>query len=329
LLRHHDNIRRAVAGGKYLFELAAAFDALLTDRGDPEKKDPKRPNLVEFWELSDQDELKTNVEQLRNAVKFGDPLVVTRRFGKGRVVAVLTSASTRWNEWAGGGFASFTFPILVNDLQKYLTGGNEESNRTIGTPVNLTLDADRYEARMHRSFSGGLPDDRKDKPKDGKSDGLSQDLGEQKVEPKGKQVTFDFNEAKNAGLYEFTLYPRGEPSPPPERRVYVYNIDTEHESDLRRATRDRLERNPPGSSPEQGKVRLLVGEARLLNADAGLPEAVSDRKSDFSETPWIYLIFIVVLVVEQMLAVHLSFHIRGGSEAQLPSQMLRSQGIAS
>ena len=49
------------------------------------------------------------------------------------VVAVLTSASTRWNEWAGGGFASFTFPIVVNDLQKYLTGGNEESNRTIGS----------------------------------------------------------------------------------------------------------------------------------------------------------------------------------------------------
>jgi hypothetical protein len=53
---------------------------------------------------------------------------------------------------------------------------------------------------------------------------------------------------------------------------------------------------------------------------------LSEKKSDFSETPWIYLLFIAVLVVEQMLAVHLSFHIKGGSEAQLPSQVLRSQG---
>src|SRR5207237_8577660 len=126
----------------------------------------------------EQQELKTNFEQLRDAVKYGDPLIVARRFDKGQVVAILTSASTRWNEWAGGGFASFTFPMVVSDLQKYLTGGNEEANRTIGTPVSFTLDADRYEARMHRRFHRGelakteKPDE---KPKDAKGDGLTQD----------------------------------------------------------------------------------------------------------------------------------------------------------
>lgn len=328
LLRRHDDIRRVLAGGKYVYELALALDGLLLDRGDPDKKDPKRPNLVEFWEQPDQEELKTNFEQLRDAVKYGDPLIVSRRFGKGQVVAVLTSASTRWNEWAGGGFASFTFPMVISDLQKYLTGGNEESNRTIGTPVSFTLEADRYEARMHRQFHRG-EQDKKEKPKEGKGDGLTVDLGEQKVEPKDKQLVFDFNEAKNTGLYEFTLYPRGEPSPPPETRVYVYNVDTENESDLRRAGRDKLERATTGAGPDAGKIRLLVGESRLLGGDVGLPEALSEKKADFSVTPWIYLLFIVVLVVEQMLAVHLSFHIRGGaSEAQLPAQVLRSQGAA-
>ena len=73
-----------------------------------------------------------------------------------------------------------------------------------------------------------------------------------------------------------------------------------------------------------------TGQLTALAIEAGLPEALSEKKADFSVTPWIYLLFIVVLVVEQMLAVHLSFHIRGGisSEAQLPTQVLRSQGVA-
>jgi hypothetical protein len=329
LERHRDSIRKVLAGGgKYLHELASALDALLTDRGDPEKKDVRRPNLVEFWELPDQAELKTNFEQLRDAVMYGDPLVVAKRFGKGQVVACLTSASTRWNEWAGGSIASFTFPMLVTDLQKYLTGGNEESNRMLGTPVVFTLDAERYEPRMHRRFLSGLPDNRRDKAKDDKS-GPGQDLGEQKVEVKDKKIVFEFNEAKKDGLYEFLLYPRGEPTPPPETRVYVYNVDTENESNLQRAGRDKLERGPAGTGAEQVKVKLLVGDSKLLQGDASLSEVLSEKKSDFSETPWIYLIFIAVLVVEQMLAVHLSFHIRGSSEAQLPGQVLKSQGIAS
>ena len=32
---------------------------------------------------------------------------------------------------------------------------------------------------------------------------------------------------------------------------------------------------------------------------------------DASESPWLYLFFLVILVVEQAMAVHLSFHLRG------------------
>jgi len=32
---------------------------------------------------------------------------------------------------------------------------------------------------------------------------------------------------------------------------------------------------------------------------------------DASESPWVYLFFLLVLVVEQALAVHLSFHLKG------------------
>src|SRR5262249_40799026 len=124
LERHRDDIRRALAGGKYLYELANALDAVLSDRGDPEKKDPKRPNFKdEFWELPEQRALAEALRDLRDTTQYGDPLVVNKRYGKGHVLAVLTSASTRWNEWSGGSVASFTFPVFVTDLEKYLTGG--------------------------------------------------------------------------------------------------------------------------------------------------------------------------------------------------------------
>ena len=42
------------------------------------------------------------------------------------------------------------------------------------------------------------------------------------------------------------------------------------------------------------------------------------KKNDLSESPWLFLIILALLVLEQMLAVHLSFHLRG-HEAQLPA----------
>ncbi len=37
-----------------------------------------------------------------------------------------------------------------------------------------------------------------------------------------------------------------------------------------------------------------------------------------SEAPWLYLIILICLIVEQALAVHLSFHLKG-NEAQMPA----------
>jgi hypothetical protein len=338
LIRHRDNIKKALLG-KYLFELAAALDAMLTDRGDPEpdpkKRDPNRPNLVvDFWSLPELQEMKNNFEQLRDSVKYGDPLIVAKRFGKGHVVACMTSASTRWNEWAGGSVASFTFPIVVTDLQKYLTGGNEESNKKMGETIDLTRDATSFEPKIHHTHSDGFEVKKTGGEKDGAKDkdGPVQDLGQTIVEPnKDGQLIFSITQKKKSGMDEVILYGRGDPVPPPEYRAFVFNVDTEAESDLRRAAKDKLERNTSGGSAaqEQGKVTLVIGNDKLFKQGATLEEIQSVRKSDWSEEPWFYLLFIVILVVEQALAVHLSFHLKGGaaSEGSLPAQVLRSQGI--
>ena len=44
--------------------------------------------------------------------------------------------------------------------------------------------------------------------------------------------------------------------------------------------------------------------------DDGARNLQNERPWDFSESPWLFLIFLGILVAEQALAVHLSFHLR-------------------
>src|SRR5262249_16700193 len=133
-----------------LYVLANALDSLLKDKGDPEKAD--RPNLVEFWNASDYQKLKGRIARFRDAVQLGDPLVVTRSYGKGRVVAFLTSLGRSWTDWAGGSSASFTFPVVMLELQKYLTSGGPANSLIVGTPLEMQLDTSRYDTKMRRYF---------------------------------------------------------------------------------------------------------------------------------------------------------------------------------
>ena len=41
--------------------------------------------------------------------------------------------------------------------------------------------------------------------------------------------------------------------------------------------------------------------------------------NDFSESPWLFLILLLVLVSEQALAVHLSFHLKNNEDAAAPT----------
>ena len=96
---------------------------------------------------------------------------------------------------------------------------------------------------------------------------------------------------------------------------HVFNVDTPREGKLQRVTHEELEK----VRAESGK-KITIETPQTGDID-------SDRVSDLSESPWFFLLFLGVLVAEQALAVHLSFHLKGG-EAELPATVARAPAKA-
>jgi hypothetical protein len=334
LERYYTTIRNGL-GAQYdhLFQLATDLDRLLREAGDKNK--PDQPNLVEFFAQSDQNDLRRRLERLRESTQFGDPLMISNKFGKGRVAVVLTAVGLAagsgpneepWNDWPGGPGAP-TFVVLMQALQKYLTSVGDEGSQIAGAELKFQLDPVRYEPRFRRFFQERAPeppqkdDDQLPELDLAKRQGL-QDLGEQQPDPSSTkdQTIFTFNEGKRPGTYVFHTYPRSEGGAKvkPEVHAVVYNVDTETESDLKRTERTNLERPVTERAALSGTVGLNSPEN---------PPIEKEKKSDMSETPWFYLLIIAVLVIEQALAVHLSFHLKGG-ESSLPAAAARTQPTA-
>jgi hypothetical protein len=299
LLRHQRAIHDMLVGDKPLYELANAMEALLKGRGDS-KESGDQPNLAEFWNQPDYQTLRGRIDKFRQDVQLGDPLVISEQFGKGRVVEFLTTAGRAWNDWAGGSPASMTYPVVMLELQKYLTSVAQESRLTVGTPLEIQLDGGRYDPMMHRFY---VPESAENPQGAPKTTGPV-DLKEQVGAVNTGRISFVFDEARKPGLYLLEFTRRGDQgSTPaaarPEQRAFVFNVDT-NESDLRRAGQEQLER--------------AAGGVKVRTPGSGWANELAHRQNDLSESAWLYLFILVVLVLEQALAVHLSFHVTGPAQ---------------
>jgi hypothetical protein len=99
----------------------------------------------------DPDSTVKVIATLRNQA----PLIVERQFGRGRVVACLTTLAPDWNNWAHDP----SFVVMLLRLQAYLTAaGQREPERFVGRPIDLQLEADRYRKDAVLVTPGRLPD---------------------------------------------------------------------------------------------------------------------------------------------------------------------------
>jgi hypothetical protein len=305
-------------GTQYLGNLVVALDGLLNDPGSTQE--PSRPGLKELWGRPKLAGVQRQLQEFHDTVLFGDPLLVSRRVGKGKVVACLTAAGTasHWNDWGGGSQASWTYPMFLMDLQRYLTSEGDDLNLTVGDVVVRTFDAARYKPEVKMTFEPQPDPDAKDEKARRPGPVV---LGTQPLTLKDNTLTFTFNNTKRPGVYNFEFTPigAGGVEGPPEPAAYAFNIDAASESNLKRAAQDKLERTRSNNDPKAGKI--------TLRSSGDSFERFRNRQPDASESPWLYLFFILVLVAEQAMAVHLSFHLKG-NEAAPPAALGRSRTAA-
>ena len=316
---HAQDIRNGLTPGGYqqLYQLQQAITALLTDKGDP-KNLQQKPNLEEFWALPANQTLKARFEDFRERIQYGDPLVISNRFGKGRVVAWLTTAGDKWNNWPNGEGIGKSYPVLLLALQKFLGSPEDVTGSLVGQPVSFQLDEARYEPRVRCFYMPEFPVGDAAAQKDMRLE----DKGEVTGAADKGELRFSFTDTKKPGVYCFLLYPKplaAGARAEPERRAIAFNVDAEAEGDLKRA--------PPEALLLVGEGDASKGKLHIDNFD-DISAGRLARQDDWSQGGFLYLIILGVLVAEQALAVHLSFHLKG-NEAQLPPQAAQTpQGTA-
>jgi hypothetical protein len=341
LLQYSNKINENLAADKKPYELAGLLDRMLRDR--VESKDPKVVNLADFWEAPDQEvrELKNKVKALYEKAHYGDPFAVSSTYGKGRVVAVMTTAGKEWSLWCGGTEkAPFTYAPFVVELQNYLTSQGKDVNLTVGTPVAVDIDALRWKekAKNKNVFINRYYRQPAEWNKPGA--GAPVKAGQQRMrregrflgEPAKERLAFRFEKNFQPGLYLSYLVSEDAPVADPKAVgkepdildrnnaflswAQTFNVDAETEGRLQRASREELDRN-----------FREVKDSVKLEGPRGWESDLVYRRSDTSESPWFFLFFLGILVAEQALAVHLSFHLRG-TEAELPAQVTQPRAAA-
>jgi hypothetical protein len=305
--RYRLEIRDALTT-EYPYNVVRALDHLRNDPGSP--SDPDRPPMPNLWENPQMKPLASRIEDLRNRVLFGDPLVVARSHGHGRVVAILTAAGTasKWNDFGGGSPVSWSYPVFIMDLERYLVSEGGD-NRVVGDEINLELDSARYMPDVKVKFQSQPEIEATGEQGKNEATPAEQDLGKQIMQQKDNRLTLHFSESRRPGVYTFEFAPRakeGDSAVLPETRSYAFNIDAARESDLRRAPREKLERTTAKDS-RSGTI--------ALRAPGDSFDVYRNRQPDASESPWLYLVFLLILIAEQAMAVHLSFHLKGSEAA--------------
>jgi len=323
LLRKHERAIKESLAADSQYRVGQALEALLNDPGDAAQN---IPGMKEFWAQPLLRPLAREYEEFRKSILFGDPLAIARKLGKGKVAAILTPAGTKptvpgatdgWNEWGAGSPVSWSYPVFIMDLQRYLSSEGSDRNKIVGDDLKLSLDSTRYQPRVSGSYQlmevSSTPG--------AAATANPVRIAEQPLVQRDGLLDFTFNQTAKPGSWFFEFFPNAPPdardTPAMEVEAYAFNVDAQVEGDLRRTSREKLEANRFASDPRAGKIALWSPGDNY--------DSLKNRSPDASESPWLYLLFLIVLIAEQALAVHLSYHLRGSEKA--PLTLARSLGV--
>lgn len=295
LAKFKDELRKARSGSEPLFRLAALLDRLLADtRGEG---DVDEPILREFWSNGETADLRSEIVRLRDSTKFGDPFYLARSYGRGRVSVIVTTAGEQWTDWAAVPPGNVSFGPMMKELATYLSGGAADENRRVGEVWTIAVPSARYRSNVARSW---LTHDPEKAAKGGSDAAPLTDFGSQSMESTDKDTfTLNVTDTARPGVYLSTLSAlrsgSAETVDAPDYRAAAFNVDAAIEGDLKRATTDDLLQYAPGA-----QVHSPI-ETEWL-------EGLKNKSRDLSEYGTLFLVFLLLLIFEQALAVKLSYH---------------------
>ena len=211
------------------------------------------------------------IARLRN----GAPLVVEQAYGKGRVVAFLTSAAPTWNNWA----KNPSFVVVMQDLQAYLCQRDAVGDGLmVGDPLELTLDPAKYRAQVRFVT-----------PREGAAPNATADAA---PNAEGK-LAVALSDTDVSGVYEARLT-RSDNSA--ETRRYAYNVDPV-EGNLTALDKSQLAERLKGLKYDYEQASMF----QLSN----------DETAGYDLSEMLIYALLALLVLEQILAWSASYHPRG------------------
>jgi hypothetical protein len=237
--------------------------------------------LADGWMAQEKEGVRV-LARLRNK----EPLVVEKKFGKGRVVAQFTKLSSgdtplgQWSNWS----LNPAFPVLANELTSYLAATRQvDPLNEVGDDVVVSVEEGKYEPTVRFM----LP---------------AQDTTRAEVPieatPSQGRLTARLADVAASGVYEAQLQPlEGDV----ENRVYAVNV-APGEGDL-------------AIEPVAELTRQLAGVNFDLH-DAADMALNAETLAGFGMSDALLALLVVALISEQLFAYMASFHaapLRGGA----------------
>lgn len=208
------------------------------------------------------------IARLRN----GDPLAVERRFGEGRVVALLTTAAPTWNNWA----RNPSFVVAMQDLEAYLSRrSTADVSRQVGSKLELELDRQQYQRQVRFVTPGEDPNAK-----------ITTDANPTK---KGT-LAVSLTATDRSGIYQAELTRKDGNT---EVRPFALNVDAE-EGNLKALAGPQLATRLEG-------VKYQYNQAAAFQYTMG-------ELAGYNVSDWLLYLLLVLLIGEQILAWSASYH---------------------
>jgi hypothetical protein len=228
--------------------------------------------------------------QIIARLRDGSPLVLERPYGKGRVLAILTTLAPQWNDWA----KNPSFIVLLLKTQAYLASPSRfDDPRLVGTPLDVKLSAEEFRRELIFTYPGA---------KDGERSGLEQIAIADADNPQlllsslgrsGRDRTHD-GQTDRPGIYEaWPVTLKGEFAP----RRWALNVVAD-EGDTASVDDAELAR-----VLQPLKIKIRRAEELLTDEDAS-------RGANLTAS--LFTGLIGLLLLEQWLAYQASYHVLGG-----------------